>query len=283
MSHDEHDDDAQVGRVLSRREALALLGAASAAALAGCSPQPTSPVEPTSAAPAAPTDVAVLPGEAAAPATSSAASSAEVSGLPTCIVRPEQTEGPYFVDGQLERADIRLDPSTGTASAGAPLRLAFRVSQVEVAGACTPLAGAHVDVWHCDAAGVYSGVGDIGSAGDAGGTAFLRGYQVTGADGRAEFLTVYPGWYPGRTVHIHFKIRTDPAADVGSEFTSQLFFDERLTDAVYAEAPYAARGERDVRNEDDGIYRGGGDQLLLTVAQDGDGYATTFDIGLQMA
>ena len=106
---------------------------------------------------------------------------------------------------------------------------------------------------------------------------------MSDADGVARFVTIYPGWYSGRAVHIHFKIRTDPDAATGLEFTSQLFFDEALTDSVHAEEPYAAKGQHDVRNDQDGIYQNGGDQLILEARQDADGYAATFDIGVQVA
>jgi protocatechuate 3,4-dioxygenase beta subunit len=185
------------------------------------------------------------------------------------------TEGPYFVDEKLNRSDVRSDPSDGSARPGIPLRLAFRVSQLGSA-ACAPLAGALVDIWHCDALGVYSDVEQ------AKGKKFLRGYQVTDANGLAQFTTIYPGWYQGRATHIHFKIRNDPASQPGFEFTSQLFFDDALNDRVYTQPPYAARGPNTMRNAQDGIYQGGGDQLLLQPAQDADGYAAAFDIGLQM-
>ena len=99
----------------------------------------------------------------------------------------------------------------------------------------------------------------------------------------ARFTTLYPGWYPGRAVHIHFKIRTAPAADVGLEFTSQLYFDDALTDRVHQQAPYADRGPRNVRNDADGIYRrSGGDELLLELTESGEGYTGAFRIALEM-
>ena len=130
-----------------------------------------------------------------------------------------------------------------------------------------------VDIWHCDAAGVYSDVTDRGFS--TVGQKFLRGFQNTDANGVAKFVTIYPGWYSGRAVHIHFKIRVD-----NKEFTSQLFFDEATNSAVFANAPY--KGDADVPNSRDGIYRNGGSQLLLTPTKDGDVYNASIDIGMQV-
>ncbi|HYT97952.1 MAG TPA: intradiol ring-cleavage dioxygenase [Casimicrobiaceae bacterium] len=197
----------------------------------------------------------------------------------SCIATPTQTEGPYFVDEHLNRVDIRSDPLSGIVKEGVPLKLRL-FAQAIAAGACTPLAGAVIDVWHCDAAGVYSDVNDAGA--NAVGQKFLRGYQLAGNDGGVEFLTIYPGWYQGRTAHIHFKIRGQPAAARSYAFTSQLYFDEAISDRVYARAPYA-KGAPRTRNDADFIYRGGGKQLTLALIPDGSGYAARFDVGLRMA
>lgn len=178
------------------------------------------------------------------------------------------------MDEMLNRSDVRSDPSDGSVSDGAPFKLAFKVSQVGANG-CTPLAGAQVDIWHCDAYGVYSDAQDRSF--NTVGKKFLRGYQVTDANGLAQFLTIYPGWYNGRAVHIHFKIRVD-----NQEFTSQLFFDDAFTDQVYVREPYAQKGERTLRNDRDNIYQSGGSQLVLNVTPDGTGYTATFDIGMQI-
>jgi len=167
----------------------------------------------------------------------------------------------------------------GALKAGALLQLAFTVSRV-TNGACTPLTGAHIDIWHCDGLGLYSDVTDPRF--DTVGQKFLRGYQVTDPSGRAQFTTIYPGWYQGRAVHIHFKIRTNPSSAQGHEFISQLYFDDALTDRVHALAPYASKGQRTVRNTGDGIFRRGGQQLMLAVAERDQEYAATFDIGLQL-
>jgi protocatechuate 3,4-dioxygenase beta subunit len=267
-------DDVQIGRVLSRREVLVLFGAVgTAAALAACAPGASSS-GPASAAASA------TPGASAASTAASAAATA-AAALPSCIVRPAETEGPYFVDEKINRSDIRSDPSTGGLSEGAKLDLTFAVAKIS-GGSCTAFADVLVDVWHCDALGVYSDVSDPGF--QTSGKKFLRGYQVTDASGVAKFTTIVPGWYQGRTVHIHFKIRSDPASGSGLEFTSQLFFDDGVIDKIHANQPYALKGQRTLRNAGDGIYHGGGDQLLLNLTGDtGGGYASTFDIGLQVA
>jgi protocatechuate 3,4-dioxygenase beta subunit len=185
------------------------------------------------------------------------------------------------VDERLNRSDIRSDPAGGAVKAGIPLHLTLRTLRV-TSPACTPLAGATVDIWHCDALGLYSDERANGTVGQK----FLRGYQTTDANGVVRFTTIYPGWYMGRTVHIHFKVHTPDAtaAGRGYEFTSQLYFDDSVTDRVHTQAPYASRVQRSLRNRDDGIYRRGGRQLTLAVNEDGrSGYTATFDIGLRMA
>ncbi|MGQ0556857.1 MAG: intradiol ring-cleavage dioxygenase [Nitrospiraceae bacterium] len=200
--------------------------------------------------------------------------------LSLCIVRPEQTEGPYFVDERLHRMDIRSDPTNGKVTPGTQLALIFQISRVR-AGECHPLPDAQVDVWHCDATGVYSDVRDPGFS--TVGQKFLRGYQLTDANGVARFQTIYPGWYPIRTVHIHFKIRTAPMARKQYEFTSQLYVPDELTDRVHTALPYAAQGRRRVRNHHDFIFRDGGDQLTLEPSETSGGYAATFPIGLEFS
>jgi protocatechuate 3,4-dioxygenase beta subunit len=189
---------------------------------------------------------------------------------PACTVTPQQTEGPFFLDTKLQRSDLRAEAGGG-ARPGVPLVLSLRL--LSVAGSrCAPLAGAAVDIWHCDASGVYSGVdGNKGT--------FLRGYQVSDAQGRVRFTTIYPGWYPGRAVHVHFKLRGKSPAGQGYEFTSQLYFDEALNDKVFAVAPYARAGGR-MRNEQDGGFRSGGSRLMLALAPAAQGYTGSFDIGV---
>jgi protocatechuate 3,4-dioxygenase beta subunit len=199
----------------------------------------------------------------------------EGSAMPACVVTPAQTEGPYFVDERLNRIDVRADPGNGAVKEGVPLKLKL-VAHAIAGSACAALAGAIVDIWHCDARGVYSDVDE------AKGQKFLRGYQTTGGDGSVDFVTIYPGWYPGRAAHIHFKVRGRTTQGRGYEFTSQLYFDEATSDRVYARAPYKDAGRR-TRNDDDFLYRHGGKALTLALAPDGGGYAAQFDIGLRTA
>lgn len=241
------EQDKRMGTVLSRRKMMTLLGATGAAWLLG----------------------------------ERVASPQAIAGLasPACIVRPEQTEGPYFLDEQLNRSDIRADPFTKQIKAGTPLMLTFQIMRIGT-GSCRPLAGAVVDIWHSDALGVYSDVRDPWF--DTIGQKFLRGYQVTDPQGEVRFLTIYPGWYPGRTVHIHFKIRINSSTGRTFDFTSQLYFDDEVTDRVHSGPLYAARGPRSARNRHDRIFWHGGDQLMLNPSPAADGYTASFLIGLQL-
>jgi protocatechuate 3,4-dioxygenase beta subunit len=246
-------DDKPIGQILSRREALKLLGVGSAAFVAWSTlPDLGNPLIPTA-----------MTGPALA-----------------CIVRPELTMGTHFVDNQLNRSDIRFEPADSSVKRGALLTLVIGVFNVS-SKSCTPLEGAQVDVWHCDAQGHYSGVDVPGF--DSRGLIFLRGYQLTDSKGRVQFKTIYPGWYSGRTVHIHVMIRTTGAEGQRYEFVSQLFFNDILTDRVHKLKPYKRRGPRNTRNADDKIYSNKGQQLLLDVTGNAtSGYIARINIGLDL-
>lgn len=166
-----------------------------------------------------------------------------LSGADVCAIIPEVTEGPYYFDPEMERVDITEDRP------GIPTRIRLQV----VDAACMALEGARVDIWHCDATGVYSGYAGQGDDGntDTTGETFMRGTQFTNANGIAEFETVYPSWYRGRTTHVHFKVFLDET----NILTGQIFFPDALSEYIYLNvAPYNDRaGTRDTLNANDNI------------------------------
>jgi protocatechuate 3,4-dioxygenase beta subunit len=198
----------------------------------------------------------------------------------SCVLNPEMTEGPYWVEEKLNRSDIRVDPSDGSVRPGTPLALTINVYLVN-GSSCALLPNAYVDIWHCDAGGLYSDV----AANSTVGKKFLRGYQVTDRNGAVQFTTVYPGWYSGRAVHIHMRIRTYSGTQTLGTFTSQLFFDDSITDQVYTSSPYNSRGTRNTRNSNDRIYNGSSNSSrgLLTLTQTADGWAGVANVGVNLA
>jgi protocatechuate 3,4-dioxygenase beta subunit len=188
---------------------------------------------------------------------------AVASGAVSCVLTPEQTEGPYYIANEAVRRNIT------DGRPGVPLLLrAFVVN----ASTCKPIKSAAVDIWHADAGGVYSGFGS-----GAGNRTFMRGVQRTNAKGLAQFRSVYPGWYQGRTVHIHVKVH------LGGNVvhTGQLYFPDAVTDAVYRKQPYSSRPNRDVRNAADAIFRNGGSKSLLSVKKNSAGvYVATIMMGV---
>lgn len=200
---------------------------------------------------------------------------------PACVLTPEQTEGPYFIANELVRSNI-AEHRPGT-----PLRLRLHVMNART---CRPIRGAAVDIWHCDAGGVYSGFEAASTGGPPGGGAgptdkhtFLRGVQITDAHGTVDFHTVYPGWYRGRTVHIHVKVHSGRSSH--AVHTGQLYFPDGLTRQVYRASPYRSRAAaRDTFNNTDGIYQSGGRQSMLTLTHDGHGgYVAAIAMGVRLA
>jgi protocatechuate 3,4-dioxygenase beta subunit len=187
---------------------------------------------------------------------------AVASGAVTCVLTPEQTDGPYYISGEKLRRNIT------EGRAGTPLWL--RATVVD-ASACKPIEAALVDIWHADAGGVYSGFGQ-----GAGNRTFMRGLQRSNAKGLVLFRTVYPGWYQGRTVHIHVKVH------LGGNVvhTGQLYFPDAVTDAAYRTAPYAQRPNRTTRNADDAIFRNGGSKSLMRLRKSGGAYVASITMGV---
>jgi protocatechuate 3,4-dioxygenase beta subunit len=172
-----------------------------------------------------------------------------------CTRTAEETEGPFYFEVERVRSDIREGRD------GATLRLGVRVR--DATAGCEPIPNAVVDVWHCDATGSYSEPGET----------YLRGLQVTDRDGIAEFTTIYPGWYPGRTVHIHGKVHLDKR----TVLTTQFYFADSFTDRVFAREPYASDRGRDAFNATDPLYE---QDLELTLSKERDAYLglTTLDV-----
>jgi len=187
-----------------------------------------------------------------------AASGRLITGAGVCAIMPETTEGPFYTDPKLVRTEI------AEGKEGMPLRLRLQV----VDEACNPLPGARVDVWHCDADGAYSGYSRQPGGLDTTGQTFLRGTQMADAEGIATFDTVFPGWYPGRTPHIHFKAFPSQ----GRVLTGQLFFPDALSREIYETvAPYSARGQDGATfNDRDRIARRAGPAALAQMARDGE-------------
>jgi len=239
---------------LSRRRLIEILGGAGAAALSGCGGSGTS-------------------------ATTSGSSSGTSSGTSaSCVLTPELTVGPYFVDEKLNRSDLTANTTDANVLNATPLALTMNIMQYASSG-CSALVGAQVDVWQADAAGVYSDE----SVENTTGQTFLRGYQITDSSGAVTFKTIVPGWYSGRTIHIHVMIRRlSSSGSVLTEFTTQLFFDQTLINALTTSvSPYSSRGLPDTTNADDNIYSSS-TQLTLTNATTGGGYAASITLGVQI-
>jgi protocatechuate 3,4-dioxygenase beta subunit len=251
-----------MGERMTRRRAIGALGTVGVGALlAACAGRE-------------PGTVADVPTEAGGTATvrpqlptdGSVAELLDAAG--SCTLTPEAIEGPFHLDLDAIRSDIRDDRE------GVALRLAVRVEDAD----CRPVPDAVVDIWSCDAAGLYSGFESVitGSVGpdDA---RYLRGAQVTNADGIAELTTIYPGWYPGRAVHVHAKVLLDSV----TALTAQLYFDEAVTDRVHAEPPYADRGDGRTRNDADVFFaRESGERSTLALVERDGGWLGVITLGL---
>lgn len=190
-----------------------------------------------------------------------------LDGADVCTLVPEVTEGPYYFDPALVRVDIT------EGKPGLPLLLRMQV----VDAACEPIAGARVDIWHCDASGIYSGYANQTDQADTSGETFLRGTQFADADGLVAFSTIYPGWYPGRTTHIHFKVFLDET----NVLTGQIFFDEAMNEAVYSAVDdYYRDTARGTFNDNDGIAQQAGSASIAKVDPDGETYVAELIVGV---
>ena len=178
-----------------------------------------------------------------------------------CVLYPEQAAGPFYLDLDSLRQGI----TEGKAGAG------LRVEVLVQAEDCAPLKDVAVDLWHCDAAGVYSGFPNQLGGLDTTGETFLRGTQVTNAEGLVAFDTIYPGWYPGRTTHLHFRVHTSSTMQA----TSQIYFPESVSAGVYETEPYDARGQKDTPNNVDGILVANPPPLAMLTGDADAGFVAT--------
>jgi protocatechuate 3,4-dioxygenase beta subunit len=236
---------------VSRRQALAGLGSVGLAALvAACRDDDDSAADATTPRTEAQ--------KSEPPPSSSGELASRFDDAARCTRTAEETAGPFYFEVDRVRSDIREGRD------GAPLRLGVRVR--DLALGCDPISNAVVDVWHCDATGSYSEPGET----------YLRGLQVTNRDGIAEFTTIYPGWYPGRTVHIHAKVHLDKR----TVLTTQFYFDDDFTDRVFSLEPYASDTGRDAFNDRDALYER---SLELTLSKDGDAYLGLITVDVERA
>jgi protocatechuate 3,4-dioxygenase beta subunit len=221
----DHDDEI-VGKIFTRREALSIAGRAGLMLASGAS---------------------------LIPALGSGRS--QTSGQKVhLIAAPSMTEGPFFVDEKLNRSDIRGGSTRHTITEALPMLLNLTIYSGNSPEKFVPLANAQVDVWHVDASGTYSDEPQGLNPEDTKGANWLRGYQVTDSNGQVRFTTVFPGWYEGRTTHIHFKVRYHPEANKHATFTSQLFVQDEFADKIYANSPYRERPSNAIRNRSDQVF-----------------------------
>jgi protocatechuate 3,4-dioxygenase beta subunit len=194
-------------------------------------------------------------------------------GAHVCILNPREEDGPFYFDPKLDRVDITEGKT------GVPLGL---LVQIVEARDCSPLKGARVDVWHADALGIYSGYPGQGDARDIStkDQHFMRGSQVSNDDGQVSFATVYPGWYKGRTAHIHVKVWLDDK----TVLTTQIYFPDALSEFIYRNVkPYNnRRHERDTSNTTDYVLnKGGNDRTsFCSIKEEADRYLASLVIGV---
>ena len=255
----------------SRRAILKTIGVLGASVVAGCgllSEQDTEDSQDAAALDVSPSEEA--PDVAASVVPEPAADAGTPFDEPVCVLTPQATAGPFYFDPDQVRRNIVED------RVGVPFQVSVRV--MRVGESCVPLGGAMVDLWHADAGGVYSGFPDQLGGLDTSARAFLRGLQLTDDEGVAQFDTIYPGWYPGRTVHIHFKVHYEGE----SYLTSQFYFPDEFTDRVFALPPYSERPNRPTRNSNDSVLRTdpAESNLLATVGELGEGYFGNITVGI---
>jgi protocatechuate 3,4-dioxygenase beta subunit len=207
------------------------------------------------------------------------------AGTVQCKAKEESTVGPFPNINPLERKDVRANTSGNTTpKQGMPLTL--RIGVYDLGNGCAPIPDAVVDIWHCDAVGVYSGYANFQTAGQD----FGRGFQRTDARGIVEFSTIFPGSYAGRAIHIHFSIQAteknlrpnDDGPAVPGVFVSQLYFLRAVADAIFTATPLYQQGAPITPNESDGFFTGdGGRDLIIDMTKSGAGYVGEIQVGVR--
>jgi protocatechuate 3,4-dioxygenase beta subunit len=219
----------------------------------------------------------------ALPAASAATGSTTTTTSGSCAVTPEGEIGPYFADDSasgFNRSNIVANIDGSSPQPGIPLTLTLLVRDSEKS--CAAVAGAQIDIWHCNAQGVYSDEGVESTTGQT----WLRGYQLTDANGSATFTTIVPGWYAGRTTHVHLRVRSsysEASSTSDGTNTTQVFFPQSLVDGIDTTvAPYSSHGQNSTTNAGDRVYaqQTKGVTLLTLSGSTSSGYAATFTIDL---
>lgn len=224
---------------------------------------------------------AAYAGDSTYAASTSSAVSLTVTAASSCAESLEGEEGPYFVDDSASgylRTNILSNLDGSSTQDGVPLTLTIYVFDSEKS--CAPMQGVQVDIWHCNAKGIYSAESSESTVGES----WLRGYQITDCTGKVQFTTIIPGWYQGRTTHIHLRLRsTYDDTDTSGSNTMQVFFDQTLIDTLSTSvSPYSTEGQNPTTNATDRVYadQEQGTTLLTLSGSNEAGYTTTCNIHL---
>jgi protocatechuate 3,4-dioxygenase beta subunit len=228
---------------ISRREALAVMGAAGTAIAFGCGGD--SPTSPTS---------------------STTTTTTPATGAAACAVTPTETIGPYPSLTDLFRSDVREDRS------GTLLTLTIKV--VNANSGCAVVSGANVEIWHCDAVGNYSQYGTQTAS------TFLRGIQTTNANGEVTFTTIYPGWYQGRATHIHLEVTINGRSVKATQIAFPESIKNAVhRQGAYA----TGRGTNPTSNAADGIFADSlASELVTPAGSVAAGYTASVQVGISV-
>lgn len=227
---------------------------------------------------------AVYGGDSTHAGSTSSTVTVTVTGLTACSETLEGEEGPYFVDDSAtgyNRSNILSNLDGSDTQTGVPFTLTLYVYDAK--NSCAAMQGVQVDIWHCNASGVYSAESSESTSSQS----WLRGYQLTDSSGKVQFTTILPGWYSGRTTHIHLRLRStyDSSSDSGTN-TMQLFFDQTFIDTLDTSvSPYSSEGKNPTTNASDRVYsqQEDGTTLMTLSGSTSAGYTATAQAYLPIA